>query len=189
MKPDKLTAGQLDYSLRNDPNSYNAYEVAGDVCEDLPKHLWECVDKHRPIIDERQFCVVMLIQQDQLLKTVYKRRFYAWPFLPKVRADQSVWLYDKDKDSLDFLWAMPEPEAMAMLAHMPTVDYSLMRMKYWVDHFYAGDFYDRIREDNGIEMFTEAEFLKLHAKELREAATHYGIRRLTDAADAQQVNV
>lgn len=162
--------GQMQNEALADSTRYDVRDISQAVIDDLPKHLWECVDKYKPIYDEPMFCIVMLLVDDNVLKGIVRRKFYAWPFLPKLRANQTVWLYRKGDDTLDMLWSMPEPMTMAWLATVSPPPKNLERMKHWVDAYFDGRFYEAIRKDNKLRLETESEYLKNHAVELRKAA-------------------
>ena len=113
----RKTAGQLSQQASADTTKYDALEVGHAMADDIEKHLHESIQKHKYIIDEEQFCVVMIIAKDNMIKNLIRRKFYCWPYLPKPRPNQAVFLYDKRKDKIiKRLWVLPSDMVMAELA-------------------------------------------------------------------------
>src|SRR5260221_14287071 len=109
----KITAGQLANKALSDTTKYDALEVGHALADDIHKHLWESIRLHHEIIDENEFCVVMVIATDPLIKNLQRRKFYCWPYLPKPRPNQAVFLYNKQLDKITKrLWVLPSDMVM-----------------------------------------------------------------------------
>ena len=101
----RVTAGELSRKAIADNTKYNALEVGHALANDIMPHLRECIENHKTIIDENEFCIVMLISKDPLITNLMRRKFYAWPYFPKPRPNQSVFLYNKGLDQITHrLW-------------------------------------------------------------------------------------
>ena len=84
----QATAGELSRKANRDTTKYEALEVGHAMADDIDVHLRESIEKHRNIIDENEFCVVMIIAKDPLIPNLIRRKFYCWPYLPKPRPNQ-----------------------------------------------------------------------------------------------------
>jgi hypothetical protein len=165
----RRTAGQLAIQAATDTTKYNSLDVGYALCDDVLDEIWKCIDVHKKIINEDEFCIVMLLAEDCLIKGVMRRKFYAWPFLPKPRPDQSCFLYNRHSDEIQFLWALPPPYVMAALATMSAVDSEYQRMQGWCKAFFLGRFWEYIRKEAGINLQSESEYLDTHREKLVEA--------------------
>lgn len=189
-----LTAGEVSHKLKKDTTKYNAREVGHAMVDVIGPHLRTTIEKYKPMIDEAEFCVVMLIGEDALIKGVKRRKFYCWPYLPKPRPNQSVFLYDRAKDDLTKrLWILPSDMVMAELTSLPTVDKRYANLKKWSEWFFHGwrfyadpkdpknmdkgrwinttpsYFYQKIREEHSITLESEHEYALSHRDELMQA--------------------
>jgi len=173
----RKTAGELSHKALSDTTKYDAREVGHAMSEDIAQHLYESIERNKSIIDEDQFCVVMVIAKDPLLTNLIRRKFYCWPYLPKPRPNQSVFLYDKRIDKITKrLWVLPCDMVMAELAVLPHVDKRYETMQAWSLAFFKGTFWEYIRHEHGIDMLSEHEYFLKHREELIEAGC-----KLTDA--------
>jgi hypothetical protein len=187
----RVTAGELSRKAMADNTKYNALEVGHALADEILPHLRQCIENHKTIIDENEFCIVMLISKDPLISNLMRRKFYAWPYLPKPRPNQSVFLYNKAKDQITHrLWILPSDMVMAELHELPIVDKRYKTMKAWSDAFYKGwkfikhagskepgkfintdpfYFWNFVRNDQKIDMPSEHEYFLKHREELIEA--------------------
>ncbi len=135
----RQTAGELSKKAQEDTTKYDAREVGQALAEDIMPHLRQCIENHKNIINENEFCIVMVIAKDPLIHNLMRRKFYAWPYLPKPRPNQSVFLYNKAKDTITHrLWILPSDMVMAELHSLSVVDKRYMTLKAWSDAFYKG---------------------------------------------------
>lgn len=185
----KKTAGQLEAQARADQTKYRADEIAEAACADIGDHVMECAKKHHNIIDEDEFFVVMLLGSDPILVTVTRRKFYAWPFLPEPRPQQSVWHYRKSTQELQLLWALPDADAMAMLSNMIAPAPQYRNMKLWSDWFFSGTFPAWVRKHHHQpEWLTEKEFLSVNSAELTNASMDSSDALRSKAPEVPEVN-
>lgn len=182
----RQTAGELSRKALSDTTKYDALEVGHALANEIMPELRKCIENHKSIIDENEFCIVMLISKDPLIANLMRRKFYAWPYLPKPRPNQAVFLYNKAKDDITHrLWVLPSDIVMAELHSLPHVDKRYKTMKAWSDAFYKGWKYDRatrsffnsdpyyfwdyVRKDQKINMLSENEYFLKHREELINA--------------------
>lgn len=172
LKPIKRkTAGELSQQSLADKTKYDALEVGHAMSDDIEKHLYDSVQRHKHIIDENEFCVVMLISKDPLIKNLIRRKFYCWPYLPKPRPNQAVFLYNKPLDRIvKRLWVLPSDMVMAELAGTNIIVHKKYeKMQAWSVAFFKGTFWEYIRHEHGIDMLSEHEYFLKHRQELIEA--------------------
>lgn len=193
----RKTAGELAKKAQADTTKYDALEVGHHMADDIPFQIRQCIENHKTIIDEPEFCIVMVIAKDPLIKGVIRRKFYAWPYLPKPRPNQAVFLYNKGLDAITKrLWVLPSDMVMAELHSLSHVDKRYQTMKGWSDAFYKGwkyekglgsfynadpfHFWNTIRKEANITMPSEHEYFLAHRQELLDAGC-----QIPDSLDAE----
>lgn len=170
MSKKRKTAGELAKKALEDTTRYDALEIGHAMAEDVGHHLMESVKKHHDLIDENEFCVVMVVAKDSLLTNLIRRKFYCWPYLPKPRPNQAVFLYNKSLGRITKrLWILPSDMVMAELASLHAVDDRYKTMQAWSIAFFQGTFWEYIRHEHGIDMLSEHEYFLKHREELINA--------------------
>lgn len=186
----KITAGQLAKKALSDTTKYDALEVGHAMAEDIEKHLYESIEKHKHIIDEDEFCVVMVVAKDPLLANLIRRKFYCWPYLPSPRPNQAVFLYSKPAGVVTKrLWVLPSDMVMAELAQIGIVDKRYKTMQAWSVAFFEGKFWEYIRWEHDITMPSEHEYFLQHRKELLEAGCQIPDASYSQAFDFSKIQV
>jgi hypothetical protein len=171
MKSKKKTAGELSAKAASDTTKYDAREVGHHMAEDIEIHLRQAIENYRNIINEPEFCVVMVISKDPLIRNCIRRKFYCWPYLPKPRPNQAVFLYNKALDKITKrLWILPSDMVMAELAGTNIIVHKRYEtMQAWSVAFFKGTFWEFIRHQHSIDMPSEHEYFLAHRDELLKA--------------------
>ncbi len=170
MKAKRISAGELSRKAMSDTSKYDAFEIGHAMSKDIESHLYESAIKHESIINETEYCVVMVIAKDPLIPNLIRRKFYCWPYLPKPRPNQCVFLYNKRLGRITKrLWALPSDMVMAELASLAIVDKTYKTMQAWAVAFFEGQFWEYIRHESGIDMLSEHEYFLKHREELIKA--------------------
>ena len=165
-----MTAGQIQNKLAKDETKYDAREIGQWLSESVEEQLYKAAHTYESMIDEPEYCVVMIIADDPLLKSVIRRKFYCWPYLPSPRPNQSVFLYNKAKSRIvKRLWVLPDPQTMAELSSLAVVHKQYKTMQAWSVAFFQGKFWEYIRYEHGIDMLSELEYMSKHREELIKA--------------------
>jgi hypothetical protein len=202
----RISAGEISRRLKRDQTKYDALEVGHALANEIEPQLRQCIENHKTIIDENEFCIVMLISKDPLLDNLIRRKFYAWPYLPKPRPNQSVFLYNKGLDKITHrLWILPSDMVMAELHSLSVVDRRYQTLKAWSDAFYKGWKYDKItnqfynsdpfyfwkyiRNDQKITMPSEHEYFLEHCEELIKAGCQLPDSDFPEAFDFSKINI
>ncbi len=167
----RITAGELSKKAMADTTKYDALEVGHAMADDIEKHLYESARNHFSIINESEYCIVMIIAEDPLIKNLKRRKFYCWPYLPKPRPNQAVFLYNKVKDKITKrLWVLPSDMVMAELAGTNVIVHKQYQtMQAWSVAFFKGTFWEFIRYQHNIDMLSEHEYFLEHREELIKA--------------------
>lgn len=175
----RISAGELSKKALKDETKYKALDVGHAMCDDIDKHIEACVEKHINYVDQEgnhpfrmldEFCVVMVIAKDNLIKNVIRRKFYCSPFLPSPRPNQAVFLYTKSAGRIiKRLWVLPSDMVMAELASIALVDKRYKTMQAWSVAFFEGQFWEYIRYESGTKMVSQQEYLSQHREELIQA--------------------
>ncbi len=191
MSEKKITAGELANKALSDTTKYDALEVGHALSDDIEKHLYESIQKHKSIINENEFCVVMVIAKDPLIKNLMRRKFYCWPYLPKPRPNQAVFLYNKSKDKIiKRLWVLPSDMVMAELAGSNIiVNKRYETMQAWSVAFFKGTFWEYIRHEQNITMLSEHEYFLEHRDELIQAGCKIPTTIDTDPFDFSKIQI
>lgn len=188
---ERITAGELSHKASIDTTKYNSIEVGHALADDIGVHLRESIDKHLGIIDEPEFCVVMVIASDPLIHNLQRRKFYCWPYLPKPRPNQSVFLYDRKKDRITKrLWILPSAQVMAELAGTSVIVHKKYQtMQAWSVAFFKGTFWEYVRHDQNITMLSEREYFLAHREELIKAGCKIPGSGTSDSFDFSKVAI
>lgn len=187
----RKTAGELAHKALSDTTKYDALEVGHAMADDIEKHLYESIEKHKNIIDEEEFCVVMVIAKDNMIKNCIRRKFYCWPYLPKPRPNQAVFLYNKSKDKIvKRLWVLPSDMVMAELAGTNIIVHKRYElMQAWSVAFFKGTFWEFIRHQHGLDMLSEHEYFLQHREELIKAGCKLPGPDDTESFDFDKINI
>lgn len=185
-----LTAGELSNKALKDTTKYDALEVGHAMVDDLEKHLYESIEIYKKIYDEDEFCVVMVLAKDPLIKNVVRRKFYCWPYLPSPRPNQAVFLYNKKRGLITKrLWVLPSAEVMAELASLAVVDKRYKTMQAWSVAFFEGKFWEYIRYEYNIDMLSEKEYISQNREKLIEAGCKIPDSSFSEPFDFSKIHI
>lgn len=186
-----LTAGELSRKAASDTTKYDALEVGHAMSDDIMEHLRESIRLHYNIIDEPEFCVVMVIAEDPLIKNLKRRKFYCWPYLPKPRPNQAVFLYNKQLDKITKrLWVLPSDMVMSELAGTNVIVHKRYEtMQAWSVAFFKGTFWEYIRHEHNIKMPSEHEYFLAHRDELLKAGCKVPSSDSTEPFDFSKIQI
>lgn len=187
----RISAGELSKKAMNDTTKYDALEVGHALADDIMVHLRESIEKHRDLFDENEFCVVMVIAKDPLIKNLMRRKFYCWPYLPSPRPNQAVFLYNKALDKITKrLWVLPSDVVMAELAGTDVIVHKRYEtMQAWSVAFFKGTFWEYIRHEHKINMPSEREYFLAHREELIKAGCKVPSADFSDPFDFDKISI
>ncbi len=195
----RISAGELSRKALSDTTKYDALEIGHAMADDIDKHLNECIETHLNYVDEEgrnsyrmldEFCVVMVIAKDNLIKNVIRRKFYCCPFLPSPRPNQACFLYSKAAGRIvKRLWVLPSDMVMAELAQLAVVDKRYKTMQAWSVAFFEGKFWEYIRYEHNIKLVSQQEYLSQHREELIQSGCKLLNPDYTQAFDFDKINI
>jgi hypothetical protein len=198
-KKTRISAGELSRKALADETKYDALDIGHAMADDIGVHLEECIETHLKYADEEgghpyqaldQFCVVMVIAKDNLIKNVIRRKFYCCPFLPSPRPNQAVFLYSKASGRITKrLWVLPSDMVMAELAELAIVDKRYKTMQAWAVAFFEGKFWEYIRYESGTTMVSQQEYLSQHREELIQSGCKLLDPDYTKAFDFDKIHI
>ena len=189
-KKKRISAGELSKKALEDTTKYDALDVGHAMADDIGQHLYESVGKYHDIIDENEFCVVMVVAKDPLIKNLVRRKFYCWPYLPSPRPNQAVFLYSKSLARItQRLWVLPSDVVMAELASLAIVDKRYKTMQAWSVAFFEGKFWEYIRHESGTDMLSEHEYFLKHREELIKAGCKVPDASYSEPFDFSKIHI
>ncbi len=198
-KKTRISAGELSKKALSDTTKYNALEVGHAMTDDIDKHLNECLQKHLNYIDQEgnypyrqldEFCVVMVIAKDNLIKNVIRRKFYCSPFLPSPRPNQAVFLYKRSTGRIiKRLWVLPSDMVMSELASMNIVHKQYQTMQAWSVAFFEGKFWEFVRYESGTTILSQQEYISQHREELIQAGCKILDSDYSQPFDFDKINI
>lgn len=183
----RKTAGELSLKASSDSTRYDLMEVAEAALSDVPAQVFQCAHDHMHLINEPEFCVVMVRAGDPLIHNVVRKKLYSWIFLPDPRPEQAVFLYRKANDSLKLLWSLPSAKVMSVTSEMPYVAPQWKSTKRWSDYFFSGNFHNLIRKEHGIKLESQKEYLNANHEELIKAGCQHFQSGTPDAFDFSKI--
>lgn len=189
-KKNRVTAGELSQKAMADTTKYDALEVGHAMADDIGKQLYESVAIYHEMIDEDEFCVVMIVAEDPLIKNLKRRKFYCWPYLPSPRPNQAVFLYKKSVGRIvKRLWVLPSDVVMAELASLSIVHKRYKTMQAWSVAFFEGKFWEYIRYESGTTMLSEHEYFLEHREELIESGCKLPDSSYSEPFDFDKIHI
>lgn len=191
MKTKRISAGELSKKAASDNTKYDSREVGHAMADDIGIHLRQAIENYKHIIDEPEFCVVMIIAKDPLIKNLVRRKFYCWPYLPKPRPNQAVFLYNKAKDEIiKRLWVLPSDMVMAELAGTNIVVHKQYQtMQAWSVAFFKGTFWEYIRWEHKINMPSEHEYFLAHRDKLIKSGCQVPNSNVVEPFDFSKIEI
>ena len=110
---EKKTIGELSLEAKKNNDKTDFIELQKEIEKGSKseksqlEHIWDCIDEGRSIY-EGDFFVVVLISTERHLKNVVRFRYLARKSCPTPTFDQTVFLYYRKSDELEFKWSIPD---------------------------------------------------------------------------------
>ena len=155
-----MTAGEKALKASKDTTIYHSMELADDLVKDVAKEVEQCIKNHLEVFKGiPKFCVVGLIAGDCIIPNAMRIKYFALPWLPKPRPDQSCFLFDSTTHKVKHLWTLPSAQTMAEVSTLLSVHDSWKKIRIWSVAFYNKDFWPIIRKMNAINLLAEEEMI------------------------------
>lgn len=185
----RKTAGELSLKATSDKTIYDPLEVAHALTDDICEQLQICAEKHSKIFAEDEFFIILVIASDPLIQNVRRHKYTAFPYLPSPRPQQSVFLFNKPKQTFTRLWSLPNAKTMAIISEMSYVAPEWQETKFWCDCFFDHNFFSAIRKKYSISHLSEREYLNVHRAELIQAGCNEIKAPLANTFDFSKIAV
>ena len=185
----RKTAGELAVKAALDTTKYDPLEVGHALTDEVLENLRLCAERHEKIFDETEYCLILVVAGDPLIKGLRRHKYCAFLYLPQPRPQQSVYLYNKKTKGIKRLWSMPDAKVMATISEMSSVAPQWQETKAWCDAFFNGIFFEYIRKQHGIKMLSESEYLKAHREELIKAGCKESETPLSNPFDFSKITI
>ena len=185
----RKTAGELSLKASSDKTKYDPLEVGYALCDDVVNQLYICANRHENIFDEDEYCIMLVVASDPLIKGIRRHKYAAFLYLPSPRPEQSCYLYNKKTQKLKRLWTLPSAMVMATISETPIVADKWKKTKAWCDAFYNKTFWEYIRKEHGISILSELEYLNANREELIKAGAKQVDPSFTEPFDFRKISV
>lgn len=185
----RKTAGELSLKALSDTSRYDGREVAEAQMHDIIPQVMENAHAHIHKIDEEEFFVIMVRAGDPLIPTLVRQKFCSYPYMPSPRPEQAVFLYNKARDDIKFIWSLPPAKVMAALSEATLVSNKWKRSKGWCDAFFDHSFWTHIRSQHKFDHLSEIEYLKANREKLIKAGCKETKPTAPDPFDFGKVSV
>jgi len=118
-------------------------------CKSIPGHD-ECKSRDRL---EGSFFISVLLKKEKLLENVLRNYFIPTKSCPTPTYDQTIYRYDDAKDSIEFVWVVPDRETCEIFRENITIIVPAERaLLQCILNFYDGTYYKMMKKFNGEKM-------------------------------------
>jgi len=107
----KETVGKIAVDLMSKPQEeLSPIELEREMQSDYMKHLLDCIDVHYDIFPG-DFFVQVITKNEKLLPNVFRNYFAARRSCPTPDYDQSVYKYNRQKGTVEYIWTIPSKDS------------------------------------------------------------------------------
>lgn len=107
----KETVGKIARDLmEKKPESRDPIEIQKAMQEEYLKELINCVEAHKNVFPS-DFFIVVITKNEKLMPNVFRNYFYARQSCPTPDYDQSVFVYKRADDAIEYIWTIPSKDA------------------------------------------------------------------------------
>jgi hypothetical protein len=145
------SVGQISSELaQKDPGGHTVAEQGKEQLKGYMPNLIEATVKGKSEHPNQDFYVVVLTKRERLMTNVIRHYFFTRASCPTPDYDQAVYHYSHLKETLDFLWVLPDPKTSSyFLDHaleIPEDERSLLELVF---KFYDGSLDKLAKKLNG----------------------------------------
>jgi hypothetical protein len=113
---DRDTVGKLSVELsQKEPETRDPIEIERAAQKDYIENLSICVQQNKGHLPGN-FYIVVITKNEKLLPNVFRNFFAARSSCPTPEYDQSVFMYNRCDDSIEYIWTVPSKDACIHLA-------------------------------------------------------------------------
>jgi hypothetical protein len=111
MSKKKETVGKISLDLSQKvPESRDPIEIQREMQQDYLKELVMCVESNKNIIPG-DFFIVVITKNERLMPNVFRNYFFARNTCPTPDYDQSVFMYKRTVEEIEYIWTIPSRDA------------------------------------------------------------------------------
>lgn len=115
MDDSKKTIGQISLELsQKEPDTKDPIELQREMQKDYMENLILAVDTFKTGTQDN-FFVEVITKKEKLMQNVLRNYFIARHSCPTPAHDQSVFMYNADDESIEYLWTVPDKETTETL--------------------------------------------------------------------------
>lgn len=115
MEEKKDTVGKISLELmQKEPDTRNAIELEREMHTEYEKNIYDCIENNKNKF-HGNFFIVVITKMEPLMKNVLRNYFFARHSCPTPDYDQTLYYYNKDQESIEFLWVIPSRDACKLL--------------------------------------------------------------------------
>lgn len=104
----KETVGKVssDLIIKAHDNTHTAHDQMTESLTDYEENIFQCIESHKDKYP-RDFYVVVVTKKEPLMQNVIRNYFLARSTCPTPDYDQTVYVYNRMRDDVEFLWTLP----------------------------------------------------------------------------------
>lgn len=142
----------LDLAKSAHDNTHSAHDQMRESLTDWDKNIYECVERSKKEFPF-DFYIVVITKKEKLLENVLRNYFTGRISCPTPDYDQTVFRYDRFKESLEFIWVIPSKDTCLYMKENPLEIHPEERqLLQFVLDFADGSLFRKAKELNREEM-------------------------------------
>jgi len=111
MNKKKETVGKISLDLSQKiPESRDPIEIQREMQQDYLKELVSCVESNKNSI-HGDFFIIVITKNEKLMPNVFRNYFFARNTCPTPDYDQSVFMYRRQLEEIEYIWTIPSRDA------------------------------------------------------------------------------
>lgn len=144
------TIGKLSSDLIiKSPDTRSPIEQMRENLSEYESNIWQCVERYKKQFPGN-FYVVVITKNERLMPNVFRNYFTARLSCPTPDYDQTVYIYRRSDESLEFLWVIPSRDASIYLKNNALyVEESERNLLKFVLEFADGTLFKLAKKLNG----------------------------------------
>lgn len=145
----KETVGKIARDLMmKDQESRSPIELEREMQSEYMEELLKCVDTHYELL-AGNFFIQVITKNEKLLHNVFRNYFAARRSCPTPDYDQTVFMYNREKGAIEYIWTIPSKDTcIHLLMHANEVVESERPLLKFVMQFENGQLARRCMELN-----------------------------------------
>lgn len=113
-KEKRETVGKISAELsQKAPDSVDPIEIERELHQEYEKNVYEAVERYKKEW-AGDFYIIVITKKERLMQNVLRNYFFGRESCPTPDYDQTVYLYHRAKEEIEFLWVIPDRETCIM---------------------------------------------------------------------------